>query len=313
MHMSTPVPVTLVFEGVLVGRYDKATKTYEMGVLPVPSHSFNVTIEEHGPVSAEGNERPLINSRDMLFNKVEITPDEAQWLLEIEGSAPSASLFLPDATPPDRTIPPEDPFGKLDYRWVIDLENEFPNHSPDPNTTRLPRHGGLLKPVLNITMGEFYATDVFILSPVSSRQGSNGAFQDFGFVPQQVAAEFTLDPGKNVVLKKIDSGEEVFRINPQESYGYTITFRNTPPDDKGPASGRLEDTLSTFDINRPTHFQLLYLLFNVPPPNRYDLRIVPTPAAPTFAALSIGAMFAEEDSGGVGVPTLRCAPINGGG
>ena len=41
-----------------------------MGVLPVPSHSFNIAIEEHVPVSAEGGQRrrPL-KSDDFPFNK----------------------------------------------------------------------------------------------------------------------------------------------------------------------------------------------------------------------------------------------------
>lgn len=311
--MSTPVPVTLIFEGVLVGRHDETAKVYEMGVLPVPSHSFSITIKDHWPIRAGSNEPPRVQTDTIPLNETEITLDDSRWQLEIPGSAekPSASLFRPGPAP-DRI---EDFLAneftkKLDYRWVINLDKDLPGHKPQ-GAAALPRHEGLLRPVLNITVGEFYASQLFP-ALVKFRQGGKGEHQKFGFVPQQVAADFTLDAGGDVLVKKMASGDPVFRLPVRKDHSYEIFFRNTPPDDQGRASAtRAEDESGTADVNRPTHFQLLYLLYNVPPEKRYELRVLPTDVTPVpnIEALAIAKEFLEARPRRFGVPNPRCSPV----
>ena len=321
-------PVTLFFEGVMIGRCDEVNSIFEMGILPVPNHSFSITVEEHGFG---------VRTSRITFNETEIPPDMIEWRLEVpEKDAADARRHTPLPDKPDRTVPPTNPAGaaikgpKLDFRWVPDLADsrDFPNHVP-AGETELPRFRGLLKPVIRFTTGCFYVSSLSLpegLPRLKRRQG-NGPWQCFGFVPEQVAADLCLEPGQQVVLKIVSSDEEIFRLRVQPGKTYKVFFRNEPPE--GAAQSGTSEGPGPTDFNRPTHFQLNYLFVNLEPNNRYEVRYRPDQRvcddeiesppiglAKSYTQSSDEAEAeglttpdaAETEESDIGVPIGRCAP-----
>lgn len=304
---TTIVPITLIFEGVMIGRYDDTSKIYEMGVLPVPNHSFTITIEEVGAFGVKTTKIP--------FHKLEISPDNARWTLEVPNPAQPAILFKESAEPPDRTKEEPGLDLKIDYRWIPDLTgSEFPDHASD-SSGQLSFHDGLLKPMLIFTTGEFY-TRILSRGQMHYRQGGKGDWKKFGFVPEQVAADINLNSGEEIALKVEGTDEEVFRLKMQAGREYTVTFSNIPPDSSARAREDVEITdPDKIDLNRPTHFQLLYLLLNVPPEKRYEIRYLPTEALPAPEVLSIASVapILKRRKLPIGIPTSVCSPVGTGG
>ncbi len=329
MTTSTPPPVTLFFEGVMIGRCDDVNHIFEMGILPVPNHSFSITVEEHGFG---------VKTTRITFNETEIPPGMAAWRLEVLPiGAADAHRYLPDADKPDRTRPPTHSVTgaaisgpKLDFRWVPDLTDsrDFPNHVPS-GSTELPRHRGLLKPVIRFMTGEFYVSSVFLPNghPRLKRRQGNGAWECFGFVPEQVAADLFLVNDQEVVLKIESSNEEIFRLKVTAGKTYKVFFRNEPPD--GSAQTGTSEGPGPTDFNRPTHFQLNYLFVNLAPDRRYEVRyrpdqvVCPDEKKPILRpatsstdrsdeaaaeALTAAEALAAEEEADIGVPIGRCAP-----
>lgn len=281
--------VTLVFEGVMLGRFDRKARTYEMGILPTPGHSFSISINDSFSIPPI-KELAGFGSRAMGvdFAYSPIAPDNTLWSLGVPDQDPSADLHYEDKAPITTQKPVEGPLPKhrLDYRWVPDVAGErFPNHgeareggtddsSQDAMKTEVPRYDGVFKPVLVITVGMFYAKNLSEIL-LHNRQGGKGCWGKLGFVPNKICADITLDIGKELVLNAKGAKKDIFRLKAEKGRKYTINFRNAPP-----AEVEGYNDLSVVDINRPSHFQHLYMLFKVPPEKRYDVRYLPTGTGP---------------------------------
>jgi hypothetical protein len=316
--MSTTAPVTLFFEGVLIGRYDKKKEVYEMGVLPVPNHNFSITIEERGSLG--------VHTSRIIFEK-EIPHDQRAWRLEVTGRSPGAYPYILKGDPPDRTKLPDpyEPEMKLDYRWLLHLEGrDFPNHIPK-GSAELPRYPGLLRPVLHITTGEIYAKRLITNRPLWRRQGKE-KWERLGYVPQQVLADIKMADGREIFLRIDGTDEEIFRLRKRPGITYKIFFRNEPPEQSAQSEEEEREGSARrgqVDFNRPTHFQMTYLLFNVPPERRYEVRHMiqsedlPKDVAPagldqrnemTMDEINSLLDLREKAGVGYGVPSPRCSP-----
>jgi hypothetical protein len=321
--MSTTAPVTLFFEGVLIGRYDKKKELYEMGVLPVPNHSFSIAIEERGSLG--------VHTSRIIFEK-EIPNNQRAWRLEVTGRSPGAYPYILKGDPPNRTkLPgpgPYDPEMKLDHRWVLYLEGrDFPNHLPK-GSTELPRYSGLLRPVIQITTGEFYAKRLITddnRRPLWRRQ-AKGKWELLGYVPRQVLADVKLADDREIFLKIDGTNEEIFRLRKRPGVTYKIFFRNEPLNESAQYDEAMPESPTNggqVDFNRPSHFQMLYLLFGLPPDRRYECRHIiqsedlPPDEVPEdldkrneITMEEINALLDMRKRAGVGygVPSPRCSP-----
>lgn len=300
MESRTTSRITLAFEGVMIGHFHD--DVYEMGILPVPGHSFSIAITEEGSLG--------VKKSDISFSRTEVGPACARWLLEVPENAPPATLFLDGPLHPDRTKMPDLDL-HLDYRWLPDVtSNEFPNHSSGGGSG-LPCFKSLLKPLLIFPTGEFFARFV-APKQLHQRQGGTGPWKLFGFIPEQVAAYIDIQEGEEIALKVENTGEEVFRLQAEAGKTYTVLFRNTPPvkEESSDPDSRITDP-NEIDENRPTHFQHIYLLFNVPPEKRYELRYQPTEAEPEPEFISVEAIEANLRKRKLefGIPTSRCSPL----
>jgi len=298
---ASSVLVQLFFDGVMIGRYDKGI--FEMGVLPAPNHTFTISIEED---SEKCGKKKL----NIQFSRMELPPDDVRWELKVPENSSPAQVHLDGPTAPDRTKRPEGSDLMLDYRWVPDLANrfDFPNHGQDANG-ELPRHFGLLKPVLVFTTGLFYAS-ILSRKILRRRQGNKGDWENFGFLPQHVVADIHLASGQEIALSVKKTGDEIFRLQAKAGRSYKVIFSNEPPFDSAQDSEAEITDPDKIDLNRPTHFQLSYLLCNVPPEKRYEVRYIPTPAKPEPEVLSFEDVrkALEEKPLTFGIPTSRCAP-----
>jgi hypothetical protein len=327
-----PAPITLVFEGVMIARPDENKHIYEMGVLPVPNHSFTIEIIE-SRVSDTG----IVKKTQIDFSDVDL-PSNTAWLLSTTSiGRKNANMILKrDAKRPDRTKSPLPASAgatvptKFDHRWVPDLtdDTDFPNHLPKGNS-ELPVFSGLLKPVLVITTGEFYAAKITTADDgqLKRRQG-NGGWSCFGFAPEQVKADVKGAIGEELVLQIESTKEELFRLRIQQDKFYEVFFRNTPPNAK--SDNKDDGPTARQDRNRPSHFQLLYLFINLPPEQRYEVRLRPdqkkcpgeeaNPLAKKsgtvadlmdqdISALAEALKTASRDDTSAGVPKSRCAAV----
>lgn len=243
-------PITLLFEGVMVGRYN-GTDTYEVGILPTTGHAFVIVYQEF-----IGNF--LIGEWKRYF--YDFSANSPRWNLQLVKQAPDAKLFYSqyqEGKPVrvNRAVMPDTVDKYDDFGWAITLEGEdCPNH-PTP----LPRKTGLLSPIIYIKNGELYNQAITPGKLKRKRKGQ--AAKPFGYMSQTVGVRFRgVTSRKELVLTR--GAEEIFRApmspdeNPQKEI--KIYFLNTPTHQHPPYP------------NEPSHFQLFYTLFDVKADDRYD-------------------------------------------
>jgi hypothetical protein len=89
------------------------------------------------------------------------------------------------------------------------------------------------------------------------RRGENGQFSNFGFVPEAIALRLELQPGQELVLKDVNSGEKVFTLPYGSPFpSHTVYVSNT----------RLVPT-------EASDFGMYYVLFpDIPKDERFDFQ-----------------------------------------
>jgi len=169
---------------------------YEVGILTTGDH--NLSVQYPGGVKCPQCEQKL--------------PTGGSWTLQIINS--SATSAIPPYEKGHSGRRPDSQLGQSDFSWIIDLEGkEFHNK-------KLTLEPGHLKPIIHLPIGKFFTQ--YKSFDLQRRQGKNGNFSNFGFVPETVALHVDLQPGQELVLKDDGSGDKVFDL----SYD---TLTNNPP------------------------------------------------------------------------------------
>jgi hypothetical protein len=250
------------FDGLMIGRYDRDRRIYQLGVLPAEGHKFSICYQINGP------------RRDGAT--VLTLPDEKErgvWRLGIANREPDTELYFSE-TEPDRHNPPNDPTSNeaMDFGWVLDLEgDEFPEH-PKP----MPLIPGRLKPVFHIRNGVIYNTN---LTEPLKRTLDGKEEEVFGRVSNSIGVDLDVRRGEEIFLKNVKTDEDLFRIRVELNELVRIFINNIPPEGVAHIHGLSDNTF---------HFRMYYDTFKVDEKERYDFT-VPSENAPEPAHHAIPA------------------------
>jgi hypothetical protein len=228
----------------IIGRYDKKQRIYEMGVVPAPEHFLSICYEITGP-------------RRTTATRVVIPKEGRIWQLGIVGQSSDAELFFNDPEP-DRLNPsavvgsPE----RKDFRWVLDLENEtdFPEH-----TIPMPLRRNKLGPILLIKNGIVYSTE---LTETLERTLNGQPDGKFGAASDSIAVDLDVKVGQEVVLFNTQLQQDIFRIRLGEGELVSIFINNLP-----------EQTAHGTTL----HFKFFYDVFDVSPEQQYGFSLLSSP------------------------------------
>jgi hypothetical protein len=175
--------------------------SYEVGILKANGHDFSV--------AGSG------------CRKCNALPHGTRWTLAIMNRTPQAPIPPVAKRHPRR---PDDPKVEYDFDWIVDLEgDEF-------HQGELSLEQGHLQPIIHLPYGEFYTQ--YKSLDLQRRQGKNGKFVDFGFVPEVTGLTLELLEGQELTLKDDDSGTEILKLpDPSAHPPYIIWIQNVrhPP------------------------------------------------------------------------------------
>ncbi len=113
-----------------------------------------------------------------------------------------------------------------------------------------------LGPVLRLTSGEFYTK---AKTPPLLRNRGNGTYEYFGSGADAVAGDLFAGAG-DVVLRSMNSGKEILRLNDKPGTTYEIVVENQP--------------LTEAHADSVGHFSYYYRLFPKPRNEWYDFKVV---------------------------------------
>jgi hypothetical protein len=264
--------VQIEFEGLMVGRYNESARFYEIGMLPAPMHALKVSYTETMQVGESGS--GLDGSCYWSMSLKEIAGINRHWNLKVEGEEANASRYLASDGARgtwefNRTC---DPAGlslskQKDFRWILDLETEFPEHRGV-----LPIRRDMITPILRVKNGQFYTTEILNedvgAKRVKYKTTMSGTYQEFGYAGGVATVDLNVPANRAVLLNVAGStegqdGAEILRLPIRADAKYVIKFENLPPT---PPTGH-EHQLRN---GERTHFQFFYMLFGVPPSNWYE-------------------------------------------
>lgn len=241
-QLSGPLPsprITVEFDGLMVGWYNNMD-TYELGVLPATGHSFSIKVQDF----TDGR---LTSEWKRFF--YDIPYADRTWQLEL--ASVSTRATIPNRTPIVRTNTPSP--NRESFSWVLDLEgDDFPDH---PKQLTLKR--GLLSLILQVKFGDIYNHG---LSSIDIYKKSRSANAQFGAVSTGIKLLHTFTSPDTIILNSRQGRVFEIGIDPARNRGREIkmSVHNLPAHDHVPRP------------NEPSHFQLYYLLFDVPAANQYD-------------------------------------------
>ena len=235
-------------DGLTLSRYreaqDDSPPVYEVGFLRSEGHEFTICYtlfdEDSKPISSARVAPPQEGSwRLAIIREGKEVPADAQ-LFQAEGADfDRLELSLQHGVP---GVNRDDPIF-MDFRWVLDLESgEFPQHPP-----RLELVPHRLHPTVQFTSGLVYNEKMSELAIKQSFDG--GKPQAFGLISDIVGIDMDAQPGDEVILYDVDTGEGAFRILIGKGQTLFVNFNNTPP----------EEDHTTHLVS---HFQRLYEAFN---------------------------------------------------
>jgi len=307
--MSERIPgdgnVRIEMNGLMVGRYDETKKTYEVGILPAPVHALSISVVETMPGGA---------TRELWTLPIdEIPAHHRTWQLEIKDRNPDANLFHfsdPGAGNGlfNRTVKPDDDMPeekRKDFRWVIDLENNFPEHG---STLQIRKE--VLWPIIYIKNGLFYThLSEGITTGFQKLQFKSGlltGFEEFGYASDVVAVDLGVLPEDEEVILRVapesedgPPGADIYRLVVMPGSKYVIKIENMPTHRE-----------HVFKGNERSHFQFYYMLFDVLGSKWYDFAGI-VESGVIHPHHDIAADIAEGDTGddgGLGTPNpFKCS------
>jgi hypothetical protein len=195
--------IRVIFRGLMIFHFDTEKLLYEVGVLRAPNHQLRIHVEKRSPSGTSEILVPVeeLGSLDKRIWTLELTNPGTQGISTYQNGAFNRKKGIGD----DR-----------DFRWTVDLEGEeFYNNALSIKTA-------LLGPIIRIPSGMFYTMTK--TEPLLRKQGDH-AFQEFGSIAEDIAADIWLDNGEAIL--KADS-TEIVRLKRQPHTTYDVIIENTP-------------------------------------------------------------------------------------